>query len=135
MEKLESVTKALQDRIMSFSEAQTMFDGIIEIFHLCVPCYHHGHLLYTILSLGRQSLRLNVAKSGGERKAIQHLRLPDSCTSDESLKPPKLSFAEQLLKRDKFNHGGEDSKYLDLRFLLSKSNICERLFSVAVDAI
>ncbi len=44
-----------------------------------------------------------------------------------------LSFADQILKKRKIDVA--TSAYIDLRFLLPTSNICERLFSKAGQAL
>lgn len=46
-----------------------------------------------------------------------------------------LSFAERTLKQMRCNSVEDVHEYCDLRFLLSTSNICERLFSVASHAL
>lgn len=44
-EKLKPVTEAAQDPIMSFSNAQTLFNCVTEVFLLFVPTCHHAHHL------------------------------------------------------------------------------------------
>ncbi len=58
---------------------------------------------------------------------MKNLSGPKNQTSDSH---KKLSYAERKLKKQKLGIS-EDDGYMDVRFLIPTSNICERLFSQA----
>lgn len=135
LDKLKSVTKALQHQGMTLADARTLLDGVIESF----PSLHSRlstssnlvdnlHFEAAIIKIQRGHER-NL--SFGELKAVQHLHRLESIGFEEPLEKPELSFAQQLLKPCRRNTASEKSKYLDLRFILASSNICERVFSAA----
>lgn len=69
--------------------------------------------------------------NAAERKSMQKLTSSDVVIENEEVQNESLSFADRLLKRHRFSTVPKKSKYIDLRFILATSNICERLFSLA----
>jgi hypothetical protein len=66
-----------------------------------------------------------------EEQYVRHLKkLPKQ--NHESIESDcKKSFADQVLKKQRLDKEGSPSEYLDLRFHIPTSNICEQLFSQA----
>lgn len=72
-----------------------------------------------------------------ERCAIMHLKLQNK--NDNNLEcfqsQTTLSFAQRALKKMKIAQSQNKTSYIELRFILPNTNVCERIFSVAGHAM
>ena len=130
---LDSVTKSLQSDSTTLSDARMLFDTFTSE-HPCTksrlaanarivhqPAFESG--ICRILD-GEISLLTEAEKS-----AIGCLCVAKS-TSEVDIIDGSCSLAERALKHRKLNRG--ESDFLDFRFMLPSSNICERFFSIAL---
>ena len=131
LKTLESVSKALQEERTSISDVRAMFDAVIEEFPETTDrltssaAIVHSPLLESgIVKVQRGK---NGALSREERSVLFPFELACNATSTEG--DDCLSFAQRALKRQKMAGWDNSNNYMDTRFLLPTSNICERLFS------
>lgn len=130
---LESVTKMLQEESTSVSDVRAMFDAVIEEFPettdrltSSAEIVHSPLFESAVVKVQRGN---SSALSREERAMLSSLELVRSGESSES--DDRLSFAQRALKRQKTFGRARTQNYMDSRFLLPTSNICERLFSKA----
>jgi hypothetical protein len=70
--------------------------------------------------------------SSSELRSVKHLKIQSQDVEDITDEHNQsISFAERILKKQKIEEVISSSSYVDLRFLIPTSNICERLFSEA----
>ena len=127
----ESVGKALQCDKTKLSDVRAIFDAIIDD--------HPGRAQ-------RLSSTANIVQCPWFDSAIvkiqrgnvsalsreEHSKLQGFVVGGASEcleKDSQLSFVERALKCRKISHQAQTDKYVDTRYLLATSNICERLFS------
>lgn len=133
LKDLESVTKALQYENTSIGDVRGLFDAVIEQFpQTATRLSSSSNIIHTPL-FESGIIKVQLGNSGAlcrdEREILSSL----ACDQGEecSARDTGLSFAERALKRQKLNCSGQENKYMDTRFVLPTSNICERLFSKA----
>ena len=67
-----------------------------------------------------------------EQCSVKHLTKEIKRVESRSECDEQISFAERILKKQKMEvHAASNSEYIDLRFLIPSSNICERIFCKA----
>lgn len=131
---LDSVTIALQDNSTTISKARCLFDSVIEDYPRLasrlatdaqiVDNDHFENAIAKIQLSQEHDLTVN------EQRAVKDFKLEHN--SQENRNNRRLSLAERAIKRHRVSVGStQKSQYMDLRFLLATSNICERLFSIA----
>ena len=70
--------------------------------------------------------------SSSELRSVKHLKKQFQDFEDiTDERNQSISFAERILKKQKLEAVSSSSSYIDLRFLIPTSHICERLFSKA----
>eukprot|EP00171_Calliarthron_tuberculosum_P003101 IDg3101t1 len=128
---LESVTKMLQREETTVSDTRALFDAVINSFPGTInklsstaDIVHCAAFESAIVNIQRGNA---AALSRDESEAIRGLRIEEG--SDEETGDEGLSFAERALKKQKCVDVEKRDKYIDTRFLVPTSNICERLFS------
>jgi hypothetical protein len=129
---LNSVTLELQRDDITISEVRGIFDYVLEKYPMlydklspCADIILDKHFETGIVKIQQGKVEL---LDTIEKRHVIHLKKP------EIEKPAEvevtLSLAQQALKKQKLEETRESS-YIDLRFLIPTSNICERLFSKA----
>ena len=130
----ETVTKALQSDSTTMADVRTLFDAISKEYPAT-----EKRLLADATIVSNKTFESAVVKiqqgnldllSHGEICAVDNLKKESDEETDE-VSDPDIGFAERALKRQKLKAQNSNLKYLDLRFLIPTSNICERLFSTA----
>ncbi len=132
-DELDSVCKALQQDEMTCSDARALFDEAIE-YHLetgsrlgsASSIVHQPVFKTAIVKL--QEGRINQLTQD-KSKSVETLRVQQTSTWTES-DLINFSLAERALKRRRKNTESTNN-YMDVRFVLPTSNVCERLFSTA----
>ena len=131
MEKLESVTKALQRNDTTISDVRAMFDAVVESYPETsgklssrAAIVHCAEFESAIVNLQRQNA---AGLSYEEEESVKCLRVEKHPIEDVS--SDGLSFAERALKRQKCMNMEASHDYMDSRFCIPTSNLCERLFS------
>ena len=128
----DSVTKALQRSNVSCSDVRALFDGVISEY-LCTEArlsqtgniVHSSYFESGVVKIQEGRVSELTTK---ENQAVRKLRQASSFVN-VALDDGSCSFAERLLKRRK-SESSTDT-FVDTRFLLPTSNLCERLFSKA----
>jgi len=131
--KLDSVTKALQNDGTSCADVRILFDEVIKDFpetsarlSSSAKIVHQQEFESAIVKLQDKKMELLTTE---EKKSIEHLKCKDSEIITENNSVDSLSYAEQALKKRKINHEKAGSCYMDTRYIVPTSNMCERLFS------
>jgi hypothetical protein len=66
-----------------------------------------------------------------EEQSVRHLKKLPKQNHESSDSNHKTSLADKAFKKQRLEKQGSPSEYLDLRFFIPTSNICEQLFSQA----
>lgn len=136
---LDSVTKTLQKDSTTVADVQALFEAVIEKFPEMEDRLkpNASIVLHPVFEGAvAKVLRGELTLSPAEESALKALELPSptDVTSDVELvsgsEQPEMSLAQRALKKQRTD-ADKRSKYMDLRFLLPTSNMCERLFSIA----
>jgi hypothetical protein len=127
LQQLASVTKALQRESLDLADVRMLFDEVMSVHTDTQPyigrdgnivmCKHFENAVVKILHCQEHTL------STAEADAVACLNL-DVIVEPDS----ELDFASAVLKRRKIQ---SVSLYMDCRFILPTSNVCERFFSTA----
>ncbi len=129
IQPIESVTKSLQSDCTTLSDTRISFDAVIDKFPETsrrlsprADIVHSPTFENAIVKLQQNNV---VGLTVDERKQVSLILEQNSeyIPHDE-----RLSFAERVLKRQKCNERFTNGTYLDTRFLLPTTNICEQLF-------
>ena len=130
--ELDSVTQHLQSEECTISEVRLLFDGVIEAYPRT-----NSRLNANADIIRNRNFETGVCKiqdgriselEPQERTAIRDLKR-DDCYEVNPEPATGMSLAEKLLKKSKRN--STNPNYMDLRFIVPTSNLCERLFSRA----
>lgn len=131
---LDSVTKELQRSNISLAEARVLFDGVIEKYpnskrrlgpdSNIIENKRFESAIVKIQQNREEELTL------AEKRAVAHLKKEEGQSSSE-VPQESLSFAQRLLKKRRVDNQKSSDGYVDMRFILPTSNLCERLFSIA----
>lgn len=134
MERLkdfESVTKALQKDDTSLSEVRAIFDEVIdklpETDCRLSSTANIVHCVWFESAIVKIQRGNSNALSREEQFFVSSFEVDGVCDIDEE--PEGISFVERALKRQRTHMLGSTKKYIDTRFVLATSNVCERLFS------
>jgi len=131
---LDSVTKALQDDSIDLADVRGIFDSVIETYpdanEFIGPdagIVHQPHFESGIVKvLDNQSSKMN----SDELTVTQCLLHTPSVDHESDTPSTELTFTQRALKKRK-QCKSQDVAYINARFILPTSNICERFFSVA----
>lgn len=138
LKDLESVTKRLQERNVTVSDVRGLFDSVMDEYPDTTPRLStSASILYSPVfesAVVKVQLGKAAALSRDERSALEEFRTPELIPSESSA-GATLSLAERALKRQRRESVDGYKNFINLRFLLPTSNICERLFSVAGNAL
>lgn len=139
LKDLDSVTKALQDARHGLYDARLLFEGVMDKHPSTRSRLGtRSNLVDNPIfenAVAKVQAANEAALTSSERKSIAHLLRDEQSRPQEDTGSEGFSFAERLLKRRRLNESQQKSRYLDLRFILATSNLCERLFSLAGHAI
>ena len=136
---LDSVTKALQQENLTMWDVRQLFDTVIVEYPESATrisadsdIVHNKTFERAIVKIQKGSVGELITE---EMKSVEVLQIVRSNSAPQSKYPAKIeSLAERALKRQKLDDTAgnqSDAKYMDLRFIVPTSNICERLFSKA----
>lgn len=130
---VQSVIEALQSRDICLGAVLVLFDGVLENHPSTCPWLGiRSHLIENLAfesAIGRHEMvtrvswRLQSKSRCRTTYCQQLLQNPDVSEGDKS------SFAARLLKRRRLNSIAASTHYMDLRFIVPTSTICEGLFS------
>ena len=131
IEPLESVTKVLLSDDTKVSDARILFDAVIDNF----PCTINRLSPYATIvhdpTFESAVLKIQRGNIGGlsvdEKLAVSSLSIQRNVRSERS--DDRLSFVHRALKMQELEDESNLSGYMDTRFLVPTSNLCERLFS------
>jgi hypothetical protein len=135
LEDFDSITKELQKETTTMADMRVLFDAIAEDYAIVkeklaadAPIVSDKFFESALVKL--QQGRKEVLNSAEERAVMGLKTLPGQKTqiSDSH---ENLSYAQRILKKQKLGISEDDFDYMDVRFLIPTSNICERLFSQA----
>jgi len=132
---LNSVTVELQSDCTTLEDCRVLFDGVLEKYPLMkdrlgdkTSMVLNPHFEEAIRKIQRGE---ESELKGVQQRATLHLRKKrDVGVTPKKVSTP-MSFAKLLLKKSKNRTDGSESKYVDTRFIVPTSNLCERLFSKA----
>ena len=129
---LESVTKALQSDATTMGDVRVLFTAVMDDFPetrsrlgsnaTIVHCVNFENAKVKLQRGNFGALTMNEQESTSTLRGDMHEQTMEY--NDEN-----LSFAERALKRRKRADDRTKLQYMDSRFLIPTSNICERLFS------
>lgn len=133
LKDLNSVTCKLQDDCTTISDVRKLFDAVIDKFPETssrlkpdAEIVRDDAFEAAVLKIQEETATL----SEDEKESVTHLEILREETPEDS----SLSFAEAALKKRRLQDSSQAS-YLDLRFIVPTSNMCERLFSKAGHAL
>lgn len=127
----ESVTKALQKDNTSLADVRALFDATIDE-HPTTYCrlsstadiVHCPWFESALVKVQRGMIAVLSIEEQVFMACFENESLSNDDVCDE-----ELSFVERALKRQRCQREISPHKYMDTRFVLATSNICERLFS------
>ena len=133
LSELDSVTKALQSNTIPFYKVHILFDSIIQEYPELSEKLSPEARIVLNLEFESALVKLQSGRSDDlstcEKFAARILLKPESGEVEvESDNDTGLSFADRVLQKARLDSLNK-CKYIDTRFLLPTSNICERLFS------
>ena len=136
LKDFESVTMALQRETTTMAEVRALFDAIAKEYPIVEKRLAADADIVLDKNFESALVKLQVGKmdslSSAEVRSVKHLKKSSEQEySSEDENNHEISFADRILKRQKLEAQGSSTEYLDLRFLIPTSNICERLFSKA----
>ena len=132
----DSVTKALQSNTVTLSEVRVLFDSIITAYPSTIGRLSTNSPIVSNPDFEKGIVKIQTGRSTeltlNESIAVSSLNLNIRETVElvDNVNEENMSFAMRALKRARLTSAPSD-KYVNTRFLLPTSNICERLFSVA----
>lgn len=137
LEDIDSITKKLQDPTISISDTRALFDGMIERFS-SMDCMKQrlGPKAAIVENPQFESAIVKIQDgfehrlTPTEKRAVQHLLMPAKELGKRKSTGEK-NLADELLKRHKTCKETQASRYMNTKFIVPTSNMCERLFSVA----
>lgn len=136
LEELESITKKLQNPSVTLWDARILFDGMCEKFGEIDSLPDRLGPRSAIVENSAFEAALVKIQSGREhhltgteKRSVQHL-LKEPVSSSKVTTVQPRSTADEWLERGKQRRGQGESKYIDTRFVVATSNMCERLFSI-----
>ena len=131
LKTFECVTKELQKDKTSISDVRIIFDALIDQFQSTAnrlgsnaTIVHCKDFESGVVKLQRGNA---ITLSREEKRAVAPLLLDSTERECDDL--DELTIVERALKRQKTLHHDASNRYIDTRFLLATSNVCERLFS------
>ena len=134
--ELNTITKALQSENTTLSDVRAYFNEVIEI---CPECHERlGPAADIVLRAQFESGIVKLQQGhlhellATELEAVAKLKVTLPSNSEVDLST--LSLAERALKKRRI-HRETDENYLNTRFILPTSNVCERLFSIVGHAV
>jgi len=132
---MDSITKALQSNQITISDVPCYFDSIIEIYPATVSrlgpqCAIFEQPNFESALIKIQEKRIN-EMSKLEIESVKHLQINSGSNLEKN---QNGTLAERSLSKRRGSTSNRTS-YMDVRFILPTSTICERLFSIADHAL
>jgi len=132
-QELESVTKYLQSNRCTISDCRLLFNGIIDMFPSTKERLSASADIVHDKDFERALSKIQEGKvnslTRAERTAAKGLKLGNDDVIEVPQSPTSFSLAAHILK--KARPISTNSEYIDTRFIVPTSNMCERLFSKA----
>lgn len=131
---LDSITKELQKESTTMCEARTLFDGVLSEFpemenRLSATSNIIENKVFEAAIIKIQDGR-QADLTAREAQTVSHLQQQES-EAPQVGSSTTMSFAEKILKSQRNEASIDVSTYMDLRFIVCTSNLCERFFSTA----
>ena len=130
LSQLHGVTKALHLVELNLSDSRTLFDTVLEDYpQLNTNLFRNANIVYdkiferTVCKALDDQHSLLVSE---EFEVLEPFRV-GSILNETSTSSFELSLVDRAFKKRKLSNLSR-TKYMDLRFILPTSNICERLF-------
>jgi hypothetical protein len=132
MKDFESISKALQQDATTLADTRLLFDEISNAYPALKEKLAANANIVLDKYFESAIIRIQQGKAGSlmpsEEQSVRNLKkLPKQ--NHESIESG--CFADRVLKKQRLDKEVSPSEYLDLRFLIPTSNICEQLFSQA----
>ena len=133
LERLNSITKALQSESTNQADVRVLFDEVLKIHSSMAT-----HLASDAKIVHSVDFECGIVKlldgkddslTQNEEKSLASLMIASDSTNEKKV-DAEDDFAGALLKRRKIERAGT-TMYMDCRFILPTSNIVERFFSTA----
>lgn len=139
LQKLYSVTLALEREKTTLSDVRCLFDDVIANFPITAKYLSPDAEIIQDKVFERALVKLQRSKSAEltlkEAESVSKLKQPDQVEPTSQSDDGELSFADSALKRMKMELSTSEVKYLPTNFLLPTTNLVERFFSVASHAL
>ena len=137
LDDFNTVTVALKDDAVTIADARVLFDAVATTYPMMKDRLSPQARIIDNPRFESGILKVQ-NKREGDLNGLEKTALRDfqKCANDleksDRVDTSSQNFAMRALKRMKISEETTSaSNYLDLRFILATSNICERLFSVA----
>ena len=134
MKKWDSVAVSLQKEDFDISDAQCLFDAIIEQYPNMAKYLAKDAAIKHSPEFESAIVKIAEGKKPDltidERDAVEHLK-KTNVSQNENGNEVEDDFATSLLKKKKSTNKSADSVYQDVRYLRPTSNMAERFFSKA----
>lgn len=134
LKKMEVITKQLQNECTTMAEVRDLFDPVIDdysdiesLLSPTVEIVHQYHFDWAVLKVQNGQVDL---MSLEERLTLRPFEVTESLIQKSQNETQEdLSYVQIALLRRSSGVKKASQQYMNLRFLLPTSNICERLFS------
>ena len=137
LKELESVTKILQAESTKLSDVRGLFDAVIDSYPETTSKLTSFASIVHSPVFKAAVVKLQLCNQGAlsreERAVVKNFELQRELPVEDGRED--LSFAQRALKRQKVNADDFGTKYMDLRFLIPTSNVCERFFQSLVTSL
>lgn len=136
---LDSVTKELQKKSLTISEAQVLFNAVVAKFESTRTGLGEDASIVLQYKFESRIRKLQEGRTSeltqDETEAVEKLKRDERSSYCSGEEGTESTLAERALKRHRAGSSSTESLYKDSRFVLPTSNICERRFSKAVFAL
>lgn len=136
LKDIDSITQRLPDRSITFADARALLDGVVNRLPSILTVKDRlGSKAYTVENPVFEAVLVRVQKglehrlSPSEKRSFQYLLRPT--TETPTRKKPDKDPADELLKRPKCVQAAKCLIYINTKFIVPTSTICEPLSSVA----
>ena len=133
LEKLDSVTKSLQHEERTISQARALFDTVMIDFPEAADRLSTTASIIQSpnFEIGIQKIQSGRANELNPEEKSELKQLESSVEQKKKTSSATMSYAERVLKSQKTGTSEELKGYIDTRFILPCSNICEQFLSKA----
>lgn len=138
MKNLEGIQVDLQTDEMTLLDVRDSFDEVLDKFPQMRDRLKEDARIVHNPTFEAAVCRIQAGREDDlndeQRAAVAHLRKPASA-GESSVAGEEEALRERARKRRKMREMRTFERYIDTRFILPTSNLCERLFSVAKNAV